>query len=361
MHRDLPGNPVWVMLNSWRVDTGRRFIADVVVNIGLYIPLGMSGYLAFRRWRMVVPVLLAVVVSSSIETLQLFAPGRDSSAIDFMDNTIGSMAGVALGFLFEKMAGADVIEFGRIVRGHRGALALLFFWVAALFFPFYPETHLPVIHVNLSRFARELFTSGPVPVISSLAGWYVAGVLVNTAGFRHPRFWLGSLLLLLPAQFLIVTRRPDAGEFIGAALGVALFVWLGAPKRHSGMVAWAFIAVLLIRGLVPFHPGPAHPFVWVPFGGFLSMNWQTGLRVLMEKAFYYGAAVWLLRASVSGMAAATGAVMGVLMIIEAVQTRLPGRTAEITEPVLCLLIGCGLWALNPRRRSDVELLPPVRR
>src|SRR3954470_7000279 len=88
-YRDLPAAPLWILLHSWDTDSGRRFFADIVVNIALYVPLGMSGFLALRKWRIAGPVAIGILLSSSIEMLQLYTPGRDSSAIDFTNNVIG--------------------------------------------------------------------------------------------------------------------------------------------------------------------------------------------------------------------------------------------------------------------------------
>jgi hypothetical protein len=115
----------------------------------------------------------------------------------------------------------------------------------------------------------------------------------------------------------------------------------------------------VIRGLAPFHLGEAHRFLWIPFQGFLDMNWQTGIETLLEKMFYYGAAVWLLRASGLRLQVACGIVVVLLGCIEGLQTWLPGRTAEITDPLLGVLMGGGFLALRSRgKRRDRVVASP---
>jgi hypothetical protein len=164
------------------------------------------------------------------------------------------------------------------------------------------------------------------------------------SGLRRAKVWLGASLLLLPAQFAIVSRQPTRVEMLGSIAGFLLFLVWGF--RGSRAVAWGFLGLLVVRGLAPFHLGEAHRFLWIPFEGFLEMNWQTGIEVLLEKVFYYGSAVWLLRVTGMRLRVACGVVVILLGCIEGIQAHVPGRTAEVTDPLLALLVGGGFWALR---------------
>ena len=85
----------------------------------------------------------------------------------------------------------------------------------------------------------------------------------------------------------------------------------------------------------------------VSFGASLASTWQTGIQVLIAKAFYYATAIWLLRAGGMRIHRATLLVALVLAAVEAAQTYLPGRTPEITDPILAILLGLALWILAP--------------
>ena len=76
------------------------------------------------------------------------------------------------------------------------------------------------------------------------------------------------------------------------------------------------------------------------------MDWQWGIQILLEKLFYYGTAIWLLWRAGVRWTFAIGTVCALLTAIEIVQTRIPGRTAEITDPLLALMAGIGLRALR---------------
>lgn len=349
---------MWILLHSWSNTLDRRFLADIIVNIVLYVPLGMAGYLAFRKHRIAGPVVLGMVLSACIEMAQLFVPGRYCSAVDLVNNTLGSALGVICGLLFEQLAGPGPISFSLRKLKDRPALALLFCWVGSLLFPLFPVMHLSTFRDEFIHF-RQAPLLQAVPFISDAASWFVAGRLLLAAGVESPSAWLGVALLLVPAQFLIVTRDPVPVNFIGSIAGFILFVFAGPRAGRQKVWAGVFVVVLLIRGLAPFNLTSAHTFHWVPFEGFLNTDWQAGLRILLEKMFYYGTAIWLLRAAGLRWRSATGIIAIVLAAIEILQTHLPGRTPEITDPLLAILAGFGLYTLSRRQKSDAELRPPV--
>ena len=336
------GNPFLVLAVAWDAGFDRRFIADVVINLALYVPLGMSGYLAFRRWRpgwlrVAGPVLLGAAVSVCVEMAQIYAPGRRCSAIDVMDNVAGSALGVIGGIFFETVAGRE-LAVGKRRAVDRSALMLLLCWVASRLFPLFP-----VLWLSMYRQKLAVLLSGPefgvVAFVSAAASWYVAGLMMRK--IAPGPGWLWASVALIPAQFFIVTRQPGLGELAGAVVGVLLLVVLGARP-----VGWVFVGVLLFRGLSPFRLGEPHGFWWIPFGGFLEMDWQPGIRVLLEKAWYFGAAIWVLRAERKRLSAAIAMVAGVAALIEIVQIYLPGRTAEVTDPLLVLLMGLAIRSVR---------------
>ena len=107
------------------------------------------------------------------------------------------------------------------------------------------------------------------------------------------------------------------------------------------------VLLLILRGLVPYHwSSVANPFSWVPFRGSLAANRDSGLLTLFQKCFWYGSAVWLLRAA--GWRLARAAVVMALLLgaIEVIQIHLPGRVAEITDPLLALIMATSLGLLD---------------
>lgn len=337
----------------------RYFIRDVVINIALYVPVGMSAYFVFRRshniWPgLLLPVLFGAVVSMSVELLQLFIPERHCSSLDVVTNVIGSVLGVIAALLFQELSDDTEIPrgplFARIPDGI--ALALLFCAAAYQMSPFFPIMGRTVLRGKLAMFFHlPLFA--PVSLLSAAALWFVCGLLLQAANLEPARRWLGIALIVIPCQIAIISRQPAPSDLAGAITGFLLFATL-APAivripQATSKVAGLFLLLLVIRGLSPFHfSREAHYFTWIPFGGFLKMDWQQGMIVILEKLFYYGTAIWLLRAAGSRLAVATGILVGVLGMIEVAQIWIPGRTAELSDPIIAILLGIGMSVSRSR-------------
>ncbi len=210
-----------------------------------------------------------------------------------------------------------------------------------LLFPLFPVMGLPVYRARIMAFA-----DGPwfavIPFVSDAAIWFVAGRLLMAAGFLSAEVWLAISLLMVPGQFLIVARQPLPVDILASVTGFLMFVRWGRRPGLAWVWAGGFLIVLAFRGLAPFQFIGAQEFSWLPFGGFLNMNWQAGVDLLLEKSFYYGAAVWLLRAAGMRWRTAIAGVAILLAGIEVSQMHLPGRTAEVTDPLLAVLVGLGL-------------------
>jgi glycopeptide antibiotics resistance protein len=91
-------------LMEFRLPIGRRFIADVAVNLVIFAPLGWGLHRNARRFhrlgpsgRLIAAIGSAAAFSLVMETVQWWLPGRYSSIVDVAVNT----AGAALGALIE--------------------------------------------------------------------------------------------------------------------------------------------------------------------------------------------------------------------------------------------------------------------
>jgi VanZ family protein len=304
----------------------------------------MFGHLAFRRFRYAGPVIAGALLSASIEMIQLYTPSRQCSTVDLATNIAGSALGVLAGIVFEKLAGPLKIQLP--FRSDRSALALVFCQAASLSFPLFPDTSLPDWERKIALFVHGPWLN-PVALISAAASWFAIALMV-----RRP-LWAWSLALLLPAQIFIATRQPAPVALLGAIVGLAA---CAAARRISfAAVGCGFLAVLLFRGLSPFHLiSRAQEFGWIPFIGLLHTEWQYGIQVLLEKIFYYGTAVWLLRRAGLKWSRSIGYVCLVLAAVEVAQIHLPGRTPEITDPILALITGLGLLALEIPLHSPLD-------
>jgi VanZ family protein len=352
--RHLAASPLYVLLHSWGANVyDRRFLFDMAVNVAVYIPLGMSAYLAFRRFKSVAleflaPVALGALLSASMEMLQLFTPHRQCSAIDLVNNTLGSGVGMLAGFAFAEIVDLPATGLAFRFRDRR-AVALLFCWVASLLFPLFPVYYRSAWIAKLSAFLH----APPVdliPILLCAAEWFAVGRLLVAAGARRPFRWLAALLLLAPVQFAIVNHNPIPADLEGATLGACLFGFFGRGPGRDRLAGIALLAAVALRGVAPFHfADPAQAFSWTPFIGLLQAQWQDSIPILTGKLFQYGVAIWLLARGGLGLARATVLVTVVLAAIEALQTRIPGHVAEINDPLLAILLCLAMYALRERR------------
>jgi VanZ family protein len=343
--RPVATNPLTAFAESWsRVLPQRLVIRDACINIAIYLPVGILGHFVFARGGRVLlkfigPIALGFMVSFSIETAQLFTRHRVTSARDLIWNTAGTAAGVAVAVAARRFINRASVRGRFHAEVDRGATALFLCWFAYLFFPFFPVLSLAVFREKL-----RLFTSidilAPIAFVSGTIAWFMVGRLLASAKLRSPGIWLAAAAgFSIPAQLFISTRQPSLFDVAAAVLGVLLFT---VRKRRPSVraEACAVVFLLLLRGLAPFSP-PITPnaFIWVPFGGVLKADWQDGYLILLEKFFYYGLAIWAVRRAGISLSRATWIIAIMVSGIEASQTYLRGRTPEITDVLLALLVG----------------------
>lgn len=101
VHREFL-TPVWAQYRSrWDGWMTRSYWSDVALNVAGFIPFGYF----FATWFFLIrftsrprltALLLGMLVSFVIESVQYFLPTRDSSMTDLLTNTIGTALGVAL-------------------------------------------------------------------------------------------------------------------------------------------------------------------------------------------------------------------------------------------------------------------------
>ena len=70
---------------------GSRGVADALLNVALYVPVGIA--MGMAGVRLTTALLLGALLSSSLELLQLVIPGRDASVGDVITNALGAGLG----------------------------------------------------------------------------------------------------------------------------------------------------------------------------------------------------------------------------------------------------------------------------
>lgn len=92
-------------------------MVEFILNVVLFVPLTLLGMLIWRRTPALLWIVLGVGVSVLIEVVQKVAlPDRDGTSTDLVANTLGALAGVAVGVVLRWIA-------VRLRRGRRTATA----------------------------------------------------------------------------------------------------------------------------------------------------------------------------------------------------------------------------------------------
>ncbi len=97
----LPSELMWLIVNALRDAGAPGWLADVVLwervlNVLLFVPLGVLGALVRPRWSLVRWVATGVATSGALEAVQATMPGRDASLVDVLANAAGLVLGAAL-------------------------------------------------------------------------------------------------------------------------------------------------------------------------------------------------------------------------------------------------------------------------
>jgi len=352
-HFDFEGsgaNPLWVLLHAWPRGIDRFVLRDAAINLLLYFPLGTAAFLAVarRHGRLAAfhaALLITLGLSASMEMLQIYDAGRTCSLFDVCCNVSGAAAGALTALVFHP----------RLVRlawrkpGRHGPAALLLAacWASYQLYPFFPVLSRARLRASLEHLAGTASLSA-VEIWASAAEWLAAALVLEALfGGLRPR-WLLAAMACLPLRLFIAQRSVTLSEVLGAAL--ALLFWSLLPVRKR-LPAGVFLlaAATVLRELSPFRFAVTpHPFSWIPFAATLDSERQSATVILLRKAFEYGALVWLFRTQGVSYARAAVVVAGALAVLEAIQRYLPGRSPEITDSVVTLLMALVLWRLSRR-------------
>lgn len=77
------------------IDCGERWLADGILNLGLFFPFGL--WVGWNERLAVRATLFGLLLSAVVELTQTFIPGRDPALGDILFNTLGTALGAMLG------------------------------------------------------------------------------------------------------------------------------------------------------------------------------------------------------------------------------------------------------------------------
>jgi len=349
-------------LASWRQPPESR--GDILANLLLYIPLGLTATLAFGRSRtlgavlgVVLAILAGCALSLSIELAQFYDIGRVSAFSDFALNAVGVVAGVAIALT----AGARLVR-ASWPAGSEPAFArlLLLAWLGWRLYPYVPTLELhkywrglePVLFAQNVQ-AYDVFRYGAL--------WLSAIFLFRTGVRRGVSLLLLAMLAFFAAKASIIGQVISLPELLGAGLAVLLsplvlgrFARIGVP-----VTAVLLMVILVLTRVLPWQFTAApKPFQWIPFFGFLHGSQQVDAISFAQKFYLYGVVLLLLVRSGVRLRFAIALECAILFATSLLQTFMVGRSAEISDAMLALILGL-IYAFV-RRQSHGETGPALK-
>jgi VanZ family protein len=261
--------------------------ADALLNVAVYIPLGVFAFVASKRrfgtaGGLAFAAAYGLLTSLALESVQMYIPARIASNLDIAFNAAGALAGAVAGWALSPprpLGQALVTLRGRHIAAGAlpdVALALLAWWFIAQIHPDAVvfgtgdlRAHWPLPFVPVHT--PELFVTMEAAVVA--LNLLAVGLLVSlwlAPGLSPLRAVLGlALLALLARGFagLVIRASSDPlaaitpGVVFGLLIGIAALAALAALDRQSRAVA-AAAAVLLAALAV--NLAPANPYAALP-------------------------------------------------------------------------------------------------
>jgi hypothetical protein len=185
----------------------------------------------------------------------------------------------------------------------------------------------------------------------------IASLIEDVAGGKRSRLlYPVAVTFVLIAKVIILTKVLTVAELIGSAISFVLWLaLLECQARPRARVLTALFAALVIaQRLEPFKfRSTAGHFGLVPFISFMDSSLSINIQSFFEKFFLYGSLLWLSVKTGMRWAWATSLIAGLLLVTSLVEVYLPGRSAEVTDPVMALMIGI-IFALVTRASENAN-------
>jgi VanZ family protein len=333
--------------------------SDIAANVLLYLPFGAClGWMLAARiggpLAALAATVIGVLLSTSIEVAQIFETRRVASLADTFFNGLGALSGGLLALMLRSARHGFRRHAFSSAIAEPIAAALLLLWLGYRLAPFALALRPAEWAASVAPLATGPWFA-PGATVEYAILWLVVGRVLQTLVPARPLVsTLGTLMLALSAGLVLVAGKTlEPAEVVAMPLALLLAWPLSRLSARSGalLLAGLLAATITVAGLAPFdfRVDPA-AFGLIPFRDSLTRYRATNLLDMFEKCFLYGSLVWLLvragnRALVATLLAGT-----LVLGIELLQAWLPGKPADITDPLLVLAAG-GLVAMFEGSRA----------
>jgi VanZ family protein len=366
----------------------RKFsIPDVLSNILLFIPFGflwIGGKFSLRASNGLWSAILAggalgFLCGLTIESGQMFSPGRIASILDALCNGLGSAFGAAAGYLlFRAFRGSFGLILMQLLQQRPSLVLLALLLFAAMADAYYPfditldvssvwhnlkNTRLIPFAGGLRRFWLDLFVEKSL--LFAAIGYLALRNLPKGTAHARTLAWAACsaiAVLIEGGKLFFAGRAPNVDNVVFSALGALGGVVLVPPLAATALVRQHARQILVILILCIIAYAELSPFDWIrsleqipfriamiewlPFSSYYVAEPQAALFDLAKKLFLLGPLGFVIAAGNRDgssrkpqvLAAAAGLLIGLLL--EAGQIALQSRTPSMTD---VLLFGGAAW------------------
>jgi len=303
-----------------QLDWGENSGADILVNVLLFVPVGLLMTLHFvagsRRWgpAILAGSLFAAILGGGLECLQIYLPVRVASGTDMFNNALGGLSGALLAPSFYRTWHRARKQLGHylILFPHQVAWWVLVFILcltalapfdfslspARLAQSFKQAQWWPLLGTAPSFLAtQEINAWTAILDVIRHAGMFAALAYVGACGLRERgesrlvstlvtlRRTTTLVLCLEAAQFLTASHVFELLDVLAGCVGAVAGVWLAAligglsrsddqlapAKRYRiavglAVAAWATVEVLAsLHSTLLSQGSPVDSIVWLPF------------------------------------------------------------------------------------------------
>ena len=337
---------------------------DLVANLVFYLPFGaLVISLTPRRWgqmrRLLFTIGAGAVLSTLIECAQAATLSRDPSLTDVVLNASSAGIAAVLALGARGLGLQPALPELRSSRPDIVAVVVIGLWIASHAAPFMPTTKFVSYFMHPMRALDWQWSSGAFA--GFFAGYLLIGAVLRSL-LRPLSFWrlflaLGALLLV--ARIVFREQRLDINEVAGFVLALPM-IWqmTHAPEQTAYRLAllWAAPAFMFFS-LAPFDFSARTPdFEWLTLPP-LTARLSFGQPGLLETAFFYSGAVWLLREARLPLRRVLVGMLTTALLIEVAQSWEPGRSGQLFAPLVVLVTGALVWARDRLSLTARQTVP----
>lgn len=331
----------WTLLRP----EARHSRSDLLGNVLLFVPYGLLLAAPMPPHRRLLALLGGAALALGLQWLQFWFPDRVPSGTDAVLNWVGIAGGLGVGLLV-----TPLVQHRRPLDLPRpqfvlAASLLMALWLLYRWFPLVPTLDVQNIKNGLKPLLQWRDT-GAVDVLRNLAGWLVFLRLARYSWLQRWGSWrlAAMCLAVMAAEPLFVNNAISPANAVGLALALALAPLLRSGPNMLVVVTGVLAVSIVVAALSPFEFRWVGGFLWIPFAGSLGGDPIRAIPPLIEKFYLLGSLVFFVRYLGASHWLTVLTLGAFLLALELAQQALPGRTPEITDPLLVLGMA---WLMRP--------------